>query len=154
VEESRLTTQDELTLDNMLRELHYLRIHRKELNDLYIDEKNKFNELHKELVCTLDMIQDQVHILEDKLKDCALLVYNNNPEQGKDIYKNIKERDVKVVEYKDVHALSWCIEHQMFLKYDKVALDTYIRNMKEEYRPSFANVSTKCTITLPMNIKD
>jgi len=42
----------------------------------------------------------------------------------------------------------------MFLKYDKGALDTYIRNMKEEYRPLFANVCIKSTITLPMNIEE
>src|SRR6266853_5158398 len=154
MENDRLTLEDKEKLDDYLHVLTHLRKLRKELNEIYINEKNIFNDLHKELLSNLDQAQEDVHNTEDKLRNYALSLYESNPEQGKEIYRNIKERDIKVVEYEDVEALAWCIEHQMFLKYDKGALDTYIRNMKEEYRPSFATVCIKSTITLPMNVED
>src|SRR6266853_3905098 len=154
MEESRLSPEDKEKLDTYLEVLTQLRKLRKELSDLYIDQKNKFNETHKGLLYDLDKAQDSVKETEDKLRNYALTLYNINPEQGKEIYRNIKERDIRVVEYEDVEALAWCIEHQMFLSYDKGALDTYIRNIKEEYRPSFATVCIKSTITLPMNVED
>src|SRR5438309_6223828 len=99
---NRLTLEDEAKLDVYLSELTSLHLYRKELSDKYINDKSKFNELHKELLYKLSEVSDIIENKTQQVREYALQLYNNNPQQGKDIYRGIKERDIKVVEYNEV----------------------------------------------------
>ncbi len=154
MESSRLTQEDIESLKEDLRELGELRIFRKELFNIYLKKKQEFTEQTKNLAERLESVEERLNRAKATIYTKALKIYNRNPEEGKDIYGGIKERDFTEVLYDEHEAYKWCENHSLFLIVNRSAFEKCMRRLDRMNVPTFVNRVTTPTITLPTNIKD
>ena len=152
--QNRITQEDIESLKQDLKELDELRTYRRECSSLYIEKKQEFIESVRDLTDKLDHVEESIERLENTIRSKSLSIYNRNPEEGKDIYNGIKERDVTEVVYDEYEAYKWCDEHSLFLILNRSGFEKFIRKLDTVNIPTFVNKITTPTITLPTNIKD
>src|SRR6266705_2500331 len=131
MENTRLWIQEKMVLDEHLRQLQELRILRQELSSQYIERKTEFNQVNENLITELQNVEDGLEVVEDAIRSKSLEIYNSNPEEGKEIYRGIKERDSLHILYDEAEALGWCIDHQLFLKLDKQSFERFMKSLDD-----------------------